>query len=170
MSASQLEALCPQVVNAALALGQPQSKLAQENMDLFKEQWEKQVCVVTDAVDDVTSIDDFLAVSENHILENVSKCVVALQEKDVDGLDHTAGAIQGRAARGIHVVSSEMNNYELGVQNQRRFWKPIKAPEEKPLVKREKQDETQTKIKWASQKKHVNPVQALSEFKAMDSI
>uniref|UniRef100_A0A2K5J6Q7 Catenin alpha 1 n=1 Tax=Colobus angolensis palliatus TaxID=336983 RepID=A0A2K5J6Q7_COLAP len=125
MSASQLEALCPQVVHAALALGKPQSKLAQENMDVFKEQWEKQVCVVTDAVDDVTSIDYFLAVSENHILENVNKCVVALQEKDVDGLDHTAGAIQGRAARGIHVVSSEMNNYELGVQNQRRFWKPV---------------------------------------------
>lgn len=44
------------------------------------------------------------------------------------------------------------------------------GPEKKPLVKREKQDETQTKIKRASQKKHVNPVQALSEFKAMDSI
>ncbi|CAB1324850.1 unnamed protein product [Coregonus sp. 'balchen'] len=36
-------------------------------------------------------------------------------------------------------------------------WK-MKAPEKKPLVKR------------SSQKKHINPVQALSEFKAMDSI
>lgn len=37
MSASQLEALCPQVINAALALAaKPQSKLAQENMDLLK--------------------------------------------------------------------------------------------------------------------------------------
>ena len=34
-------------------------------MDLFKEQWEKQVRVLTDAVDDITSIDDFLAVSGN---------------------------------------------------------------------------------------------------------
>lgn len=55
-----------QVINAALALAaKPQSKLAQENMDLFKEQWEKQVRVLTDAVDDITSIDDFLAVSGN---------------------------------------------------------------------------------------------------------
>uniref|UniRef100_A0A2K6DRM2 Catenin alpha-1 n=1 Tax=Macaca nemestrina TaxID=9545 RepID=A0A2K6DRM2_MACNE len=77
-------------------------------------QLEALFCVLTDAVDDVTFIDDFLAVSENHILENVNKCVIALQEKDVDGLDHTAGAIQGRAPRGIHVVSSEMNNYEPG--------------------------------------------------------
>lgn len=46
----------------------PQSKLAQENMDLFKEQWEKQVRVLTDAVDDITSIDDFLAVSGNDLV------------------------------------------------------------------------------------------------------
>ncbi|KAK2116060.1 Catenin alpha-1 [Saguinus oedipus] len=48
-------------------------------------------------------------------------------------------------------------------------WK-MKVPEKTPLVKREKQDETQTKIKQAFQKKHVNPGQALSKFKAMDSI
>ncbi|KAK1343346.1 hypothetical protein QTO34_016125 [Cnephaeus nilssonii] len=108
------------VINAALALAaKPQSKLAQENMDLFKEQWEKQVRVLTDAVDDITSIDDFLAVSENHILEDVNKCVIALQEKDVDGLDRTAGAIRGRAARVIHVVTSEMDNYEPGVYTEK---------------------------------------------------
>ncbi|XP_065730345.1 catenin alpha-1 isoform X4 [Phocoena phocoena] len=109
-----------EVINAALALAaKPQSKLAQENMDLFKEQWEKQVRVLTDAVDDITSIDDFLAVSENHILEDVNKCVIALQEKDVDGLDRTAGAIRGRAARVIHVVTSEMDNYEPGVYTEK---------------------------------------------------
>uniref|UniRef100_A0A2K5DW07 Catenin alpha-1 n=1 Tax=Aotus nancymaae TaxID=37293 RepID=A0A2K5DW07_AOTNA len=84
-----------EVINAALALAaKPQSKLAQENMDLFKEQWEKQVRVLTDAVDDITSIDDFLAVSENHILEDVNKCV-------------------------IHVVTSEMDNYEPGVYTEK---------------------------------------------------
>ncbi|KAM4796887.1 catenin alpha-1 [Rhinophrynus dorsalis] len=120
MSASQLEALCPQVINAALALAaKPHSKVAQETMDLFKEQWERQVCVLTDAVDDITSIDDFLAVSENHILEDVNKCVIALQERDVDGLDRTAGAIRGRAARVIHVVTSEMDNYEPGVYTEK---------------------------------------------------
>ncbi|XP_062357839.1 catenin alpha-1 isoform X3 [Cinclus cinclus] len=109
-----------EVINAALALAaKPQSKLAQENMDLFKEQWERQVRVLTDAVDDITSIDDFLAVSENHILEDVNKCVIALQEKDVDGLDRTAGAIRGRAARVIHVVTSEMDNYEPGVYTEK---------------------------------------------------
>lgn len=120
MAASQLETLCPQVINAALALAaKPNSKVAQDNMDLFKESWEKQVRVLTDAVDDITSIDDFLCVSENHILEDVNKCVIALQEKDVDGLDRTAGAIRGRAARVVHVVTSEMDNYEPGVYTEK---------------------------------------------------
>ncbi|NP_001084100.1 catenin alpha 1 S homeolog [Xenopus laevis] len=120
ISAGQLESLCPQVINAALALAaKPNSKMAQENMDLYKEQWERQVRVLTDAVDDITSIDDFLAVSENHILEDVNKCVIALQERDVDGLDRTAGAIRGRAARVIHVVTSEMDNYEPGIYTEK---------------------------------------------------
>ena len=38
-----------------------------------------QVRILTDAVDDITTVDDFLAVSENHILEDVNECVAALQ-------------------------------------------------------------------------------------------
>lgn len=65
--------ICPwiisnkQVINAALTLAaRPQSKVAQDNMDVFKDQWEKQVRVLTEAVDDITSVDDFLSVSGNH--------------------------------------------------------------------------------------------------------
>ncbi|XP_064420739.1 catenin alpha-2 isoform X6 [Latimeria chalumnae] len=109
-----------EVINAALTLAaRPQSKVAQDNMDVFKEQWEKQVRVLTEAVDDITSVDDFLSVSENHILEDVNKCVIALQEGDVDTLDRTAGAIRGRAARVIHIINAEMENYEAGVYTER---------------------------------------------------
>ena len=38
-----------------------------------------QVRILTDAVDDITTVDDFLAVSENHILEDVNACVASLQ-------------------------------------------------------------------------------------------
>lgn len=61
----------------------------------------------------------FFLFPENHILEDVNKCVIALQEKDVDGLDRTAGAIRGRAARVVHVVTSEMDNYEPGVYTEK---------------------------------------------------
>lgn len=57
--------------------------------------------------------------AENHILEDVNKCVIALQEGDVDTLDRTAGAIRGRAARVVHIINAEMENYEPGVYTER---------------------------------------------------
>jgi len=52
------------VVNAARILAsRPKSKVAQENMDVFKDTWERQVRILTEAVDEITSIDDFLSVS-----------------------------------------------------------------------------------------------------------
>lgn len=63
-AASQIENLCPQVINAARILAaRPRSRVAQENMCVFEEAWKNQVRVLTEAVDDITTIDDFLAVS-----------------------------------------------------------------------------------------------------------
>ncbi|XP_045456060.1 catenin alpha [Melitaea cinxia] len=119
-AAGQIEALCPQVVNAARVLAaRPRSRVAQENATAFARAWEASVRVLSDAVDDVTTIDDFLAVSENHILEDVNKCVVALQEGDPDSLERTAGAIRGRAARVCSVVTQEMDNYEPCIYTKR---------------------------------------------------
>nr|XP_018896705.1 PREDICTED: catenin alpha isoform X2 [Bemisia tabaci] len=119
-AAAQIDNLCPQVINAARILAaRPRSKVAQENMDVFRDAWEAQVRVLTEAVDDITTIDDFLAVSENHILEDVNKCVLALQEGDADTLDRTAGAIRGRSARVCNVVTAEMDNYEPGIYTER---------------------------------------------------
>lgn len=120
MAAAEIDALCPQVVNAARVLAaRPRSKAAQENMEIFKEAWEKQVRLLTESVDDITTIHDFLAVSENHILEDVNKCVIALQESDADTLDRTAGAIRGRSARVCNVVTAEMDNFEPGRYTER---------------------------------------------------
>ncbi|KAI2803188.1 hypothetical protein RDWZM_001318 [Blomia tropicalis] len=119
-AASQIENICPQVINAARILAaRPKSKVAQDNMNSFRESWDNHVRILTEAVDDITTIDDFLAVSENHILEDVNKCVLALQEGDADTLDRTAGAIRGRSARVCNVVSAEMDNYEPGNYTER---------------------------------------------------
>merc|ERR1719273_285232 len=114
-AAAQIENLCPQVINAARVLAaRPKSKVAQENIDVFRDAWINQVRILTDAVDDITTIDDFLAVSENHILDDVNNCVASLQVGDLDELDRTAGAIRGRSGRICNVVSAEMDNYEPG--------------------------------------------------------
>ncbi|CAB3238294.1 unnamed protein product [Arctia plantaginis] len=119
-AAEHIEALCPQVINAARVLAaRSRSRVAQENAATFARAWESAVKLLTDAVDDITTIDDFLAVSENHILEDVNKCVIALQEGDPDSLERTAGAIRGRATRVCSVVTQEMDNYEPCIYTKR---------------------------------------------------
>ncbi|NXA90185.1 CTNA3 protein, partial [Melanocharis versteri] len=115
MAANHIETLCPQVINAALALAaRPKSQVVKNNMEMYRSTWENHIRVLTEAVDDITSIDDFLAVSESHILEDVNRCIVALREQDAEGLERAAGAIRGRAARLAHVVAGEMDSYEPG--------------------------------------------------------
>merc|ERR1719414_2565675 len=119
-AAAQIENLCPQVINAARVLvARPKSKVAQENIDVFRDAWINQVRILTDAVDDITTVDDFLAVSESHILDDVNRCITALQNKEVDTLDSTAGAIRGRSGRICNVVAAEMDNYEPGLYTER---------------------------------------------------
>ncbi|XP_069720109.1 catenin alpha-3 isoform X3 [Phaenicophaeus curvirostris] len=104
-----------EVINAALALAaRPKSQVVKNNMEMYRSTWENHIRILTEAVDDITSIDDFLAVSESHILEDVNKCIIALREQNVDDLDRAAGAIRGRASRVAHIVSGEMDNYEPG--------------------------------------------------------
>nr|KAF6424717.1 catenin alpha 3 [Molossus molossus] len=115
LAANHLETLCPQVINAALALAaRPKSQVVKKTMEMYKCTWENHIHVLTEAVDDITSIDDFLAVSESHILEDVNKCIIALRDQDADNLDRAAGAIRGRAARVAHIVTGEMDSYEPG--------------------------------------------------------
>ena len=41
----------------------PQSKAARENMHMFRDTWLQQMAILTEAVDDITTIDDYLIVS-----------------------------------------------------------------------------------------------------------
>ena len=119
-AAFQIESLRPQVIHAAKVLAaHPKSKVAQENMVIFKDAWEGQVRLLTDAVDDIVTVDDFLSVSENHILEDVNRCCLALQERDPVTLDGVAGSIKGRSQRIGDVVGAEMDNYEPGFYTER---------------------------------------------------
>lgn len=58
-------------------------------------------------------------ITENHILDDVNKCVASLSDGYADTLDRTAGAIRGRAARVCNVVTAEMDNYEPGIYTER---------------------------------------------------
>ena len=110
-SIRELESLYPQVINAAKFLSHsPRNKLANENMDVFKSAWETQMRILTTAVDNLLTIDDFLSVSESHILDDVNKCVFALQDCESEELDKTAAVVRGRANRICQVVTQEMES------------------------------------------------------------
>ena len=68
--------------------------------------------LLTDAVDDIITINEFLSVSENHILDDLNRCVMTLREPDIDTLDRIAGVIRGRCARVCNVVTAEADLYE----------------------------------------------------------
>lgn len=54
----------PQVIGIAEALAaRPKSQVLKSNMEMYKSTWETHIHVLSEAVDDITSIDDFLAVS-----------------------------------------------------------------------------------------------------------
>ncbi|CAF2404143.1 unnamed protein product [Rotaria sp. Silwood2] len=115
LTTKQIENLSPQVVNAARILAaRSTSKVALENMDIFRDTWEKHVRLLTDAVDEITKIEDFLAISEYHVLEDINSCIQAMVERNPDRVDCTAGAIRGRSMRVIDVVTAEMEKYEPG--------------------------------------------------------
>uniref|UniRef100_A0A4W5L1S6 Uncharacterized protein n=1 Tax=Hucho hucho TaxID=62062 RepID=A0A4W5L1S6_9TELE len=120
-----------------------------------------------------------------HQLNICSKVKAEVQnlggELVVSGVDSAMSLIQAAKNLMNTVVSTVKASYVASTKYQKSMamqslnmpaisWK-MKAPEKKPLVKREKQEDgSNNKVKRSSQKKHINPVQALSEFKAMDSI
>jgi catenin alpha len=113
MAAIQVQLLSPQVVNAARVLcSRTSSKVGLENMEVFREAWLRCGKLLTDAVDDIVTINEFLSVSENHILDDLNRCVMVLREPDADTLDRIAGVIRGRCARVCNVVCAETDLYE----------------------------------------------------------
>ena len=114
-AAAQLEGLCPQVVKAAEVLAsRPKSKVAGENMEVFRRAWEDQLALLTDAVDDLVTMEDFLAVSEAHILQDVNNCCLALREKDAREVASVGAVIVARGGRLTRAVGLEMQDFQPG--------------------------------------------------------
>lgn len=118
-TAAQLEKLAPQVAQAAILLcHQPTSKTAQENMETYKNAWFDKVRLLTTALDNITTLDDFLAVSEAHIVEDCERGIKGITANastpdenaaNCETVDCAAGSIRGRALRVCDVVDAEMD-------------------------------------------------------------
>lgn len=114
-AAGQVDLLSAEVLNAARSLSlRPQSRVAQENLEVFVGAWRDAVDLLTLAVDEITNIEDFLAVSEGHIWEDVQRCLQAASEAKAGEVHKSAHSIRGRTDRVCDVVVAEMAAYEPG--------------------------------------------------------
>ena len=97
----------------------PDSKAAQENVQIFKKSWVDQIKIFMDAVDDVISVVYFLNVVENHVLDDVKRCCRAMENRELANLTRSSRAIYQRCGRLCDVVTADMERYEQGVFTER---------------------------------------------------
>ena len=115
-AAEQVGSFYRQVINAAMILTlRPGSQAAHDNMEVFRQSWQEAVILLTQAVDNIVTIDDFLAVTENHVLEDIKRCCLAMKQTDLQTLTSVAASIEARARRISEVVTAEMDSFEAGV-------------------------------------------------------
>jgi catenin alpha len=112
VAANELKLLSPEAVNAARTVAaQLTSKLARDNLEAYEESWLGQVRLLTCAIDDAVDIDDFLAVTEVHVVEDLKQSMAAVQCADPEGMERAACGVRGRVARLCEVVLGELQLY-----------------------------------------------------------
>nr|AYN71347.1 alpha-catenin [Oscarella pearsei] len=99
-----------QVINAARSVAiHPKSVTARKNLESFEDFWMHQVKELTFAVDDVIDIDDFLVVSEYHLLEELKSSMMAVQVGNPDTMDMHLANVKGIVSRLCDVVLAEIS-------------------------------------------------------------
>ncbi|KAI6217850.1 Protein humpback-1 [Aphelenchoides fujianensis] len=122
-AAHLLERLTPQVVDAAfLACLRPHDAAAKENLHEFAKLWQLRADAVTRGIDSLISADDFVAVTQAHINEDVQTGIMAILNPNHIALDDVAGKIRGRCLRVDEVVNSALeevpaSSYSENVRN-----------------------------------------------------
>lgn len=114
----QFHAITPQLINAAkTAVAKGERKkggkksagtTAQKNLLMFRDAWQEVASLLSDAVDNTTSMHHFLSVSELHIKEDMAGCLEAVRAQDHQMLDQHASLVRGRCMRLLHVVQNGM--------------------------------------------------------------
>jgi catenin alpha len=113
ITANRVYNLLPKVINASEILcSLTDSEEAKHNMEVYKQAWIKELKLLSLALDDITSINDFLSVSEAQILQDIKNCINALNSSNAKDFNHLSNQIISRTIRVCDVVNSEMSNFE----------------------------------------------------------
>lgn len=107
-SAILLNDLTPQVINAAIVVSLQQDRSennpAVQNLHEYKQLWKNRADALRMALDSLISMDDMLAVTEQHILDDYSHGTHSIQIVDAEMLDRVVGTIRGRCVRVTDMV------------------------------------------------------------------
>lgn len=113
VAVKQIQILLPQIIcSARLLCSYPLSNDVNKNMQAFRDTWLNEIELLLLAIDDILSINEFLAVSENLILEDINMTLQALYNHDHARFKYLSEQITGRVLRVTELGKSEMDNYE----------------------------------------------------------
>ncbi|XP_048584760.1 uncharacterized protein LOC116618752 isoform X2 [Nematostella vectensis] len=106
---SELEKLIPQLVAAAGSVRRdPRDIGTVDRLCVLRRDWAEKLVTLTDAVDDVTNIQDFIDISELHVQRDVARCHEALAEGNAAKLAQVSHGLHGRVERISQVCKREI--------------------------------------------------------------
>ncbi|XP_011409567.2 PREDICTED: catenin alpha-2-like [Amphimedon queenslandica] len=110
-AAKQMNSLKQQVVCAAKTLAaHPKSEAAKKNLTAFKEAWVDKVTLLTDSLDAVIPLQDFIAVTEAHVREDSRHFMEMAESQNFIGTANSGNVIQGRCQRMVQVLFADIGN------------------------------------------------------------
>ncbi|CAF0941980.1 unnamed protein product [Brachionus calyciflorus] len=113
LTAQRLKTLMPLIISSARILcSNPKSIQADKNMNIFRTEWLNQLKLLNLAVDDIMSLNDFMAVSEYLILQDINNCILALNNLNAHEFKNAGDRVNQRTKRIWEFVSQEIFNYE----------------------------------------------------------
>ncbi|RNA04485.1 catenin alpha-2-like isoform X4, partial [Brachionus plicatilis] len=109
LATERLSLLIPLVVKSAQVLcNDPSDPEAKKNMAFFRTEWLNQVNILSLSVDDIISINDFMAMSESQMLQDLNKCIIAMNNLNAIELKDISDRIVARTNRVCDLVMMEI--------------------------------------------------------------
>ncbi|CAD5223682.1 unnamed protein product [Bursaphelenchus okinawaensis] len=116
-SAFLLQDVTPQVVNAAVLVSLKPNRSnddpAVQNLHQFKELWRERAKALKIAMDSLIAMDDMVAVTEQHIIDDLGNGFTAIETADAQLLDIAVGTIRGRCVRLTDMVDSALEELPM---------------------------------------------------------
>ncbi|CAD5232346.1 unnamed protein product [Bursaphelenchus xylophilus] len=116
-SAFLLRDVTPQVINAAILVSLKPNRTADDpavqNLHQFKDLWRERAHALKTAMDSLIAMDDMLAVTEQHIIDDMNNGFGAIERVDAEYLDRVVGTIRGRCIRVTDMVDSALEELPI---------------------------------------------------------